>query len=105
MLLYLDAYIRISQLLVSQRLQYNWVLRYKHSAELLLYLQLDPHEHAHLVVALTLPQEEAYLLLLILLLLLVVLPSLLLLLTIFSDILRVLLDLLSSVHDGRLFIV
>ena len=57
MLLYLNAYIGISQLLVSQRLQYHWVLRHQHPAELLLYLQLDPDEHAHLVVALTLPQE------------------------------------------------
>jgi hypothetical protein len=105
MLLYLNADIRIGQFLVSQRLQYHRVLRHKHSAELLLYLQFDPHEHAHLVVALTLPQEEAHLLLLILLLLLVVLPSLLLLLTILSDVLRVLLDLLASVHDGRLFLV
>ena len=57
MLLYLNADKGISQLLVSQRLQYHRVLRHKHSAELLLYLQLDPHENAHLVVALTLPQE------------------------------------------------
>ena len=87
MLLYFDTDIRISQFLVSQRLQYNWVLRHKHPAELLLYLQLDPHEHTHLVVALTLSQEEANLLLLVLFLLLVVVPPLLLLLTIISDVL------------------
>lgn len=57
MLLYLNADIGISQFLVSQGLQYYWVLRHQHSAELLLYLQLDPDEHAHLVMALTLPQE------------------------------------------------
>ena len=87
MLLYLDTDIRICQLLVSQRLQYDWVLRHKHPAELLLYLQLDPHEHTHLVVALTLSQEEAHLLPLVLLLLLVVVPPLLLFLTILSDVL------------------
>jgi hypothetical protein len=57
MLLYLNTDVRISQFLMPERTQDNWVFRNEHSAELLLYLKFYTDKNSHLVVTMALSQE------------------------------------------------